>query len=492
MKRIILFYPSPKFGGPIQPRIELPQSLLTIAGPLDRAGYSILIIDQRLESQWRQILSYELHHKRPICVGISAMTGPQIQHALEASRLIRRHGTTPIVWGGIHPTLMPKQTLANENVDIVVQGEGEETFFELVQAIERGAALSGVNGIWFKKDGKTSQTAPRPFIDLNKQPPLPYHLVDFSKYLVKISGRPHVSLETSRGCPFKCGYCYDTAVYKSRWRGLSVDETVRRIKLLIKDCGVKGFLFTDDNFFGDKQRALSIFKRLKEEAPGIACSKVDGHISVLDTLSDPELQLLKEGGCTRLMMGVESGSPRILKLLRKEFEICTLLKFNKRLKAYNIMPHYFFMMGVPTETKEELARTVSLFLRVSRENETAIPRLNVFTPFPGTYLYRLSVDNGLKVPEKLEDWVTFNFRTTHSTAPWLSEKRKKLIRMLHFVSALAIGGNFIVPYKKTHFIARTLAALYYPIARVRIKKLFYHFPIELKLAEWSGVYPKQS
>ena len=490
MKRIVLFYPAHKFGGPVQPRIELPQSLLTIATPLDRAGYNIRIIDQRLESCWREILSEEVR-KAPICVGISAMTGPQIRNALDASRLVRQHGSVPIVWGGIHPTLMPEQTLENENVDIVVQGEGEETFFGLVKALENGTPLGSVNGIWYKVTDRIVRTSPRALIDLNQQPPLSYHLVDLKKYLVELSGQPHISLETSRGCQFKCQYCYDTIVYKSRWRGLSVDETLRRIKLLVNDYGVKGFLFTDDNFFGVKERAIAIFKRLNEEELGITCSKVDGHLSVLATLSNQELRLLRDAGCRRLMVGVESGSPRILKMLRKELDVSKLLEFNKRVIPYDMIPHYFFMMGYPTETEDELSQTVSLFLRVTEENKTAIPRLNVFTPFPGTGLYEISVRNGLSVPERLEDWVSFNWRTITRNAGWLSEKRKKLIRMLHLTAALALRNNFIAPYKKTSFLVRLLATIYYPIARIRVKKLFYRFPLELRLAEWTGVYPKQ-
>ena len=158
---------------------------------------------------------------------------------------------------------------------------------------------------------------------------------------------------------------------------------------------------------------------------------------------------------------------------------------------YDIVPHYFFMMGYPTETEDELAQTVSLFLQLSQENKTAIPRMNVFTPFPGTGLYDVSMQNGLRAPEKLEDWVSFNWRTVNKYTPWLSGKRQKLIRMLHFISALALRNNFIAPYKKTSFLVRLLATIYYPIARVRVKRLFHRFPLEMRLAEWAGVYPKQ-
>ncbi|MBW1742058.1 MAG: B12-binding domain-containing radical SAM protein, partial [Deltaproteobacteria bacterium] len=453
--------------------------------------YDVTIIDQRIDNRWRENLVAELG-KNPICFGVSSMTGPQIGNALKVSSLVRESGDTPIVWGGIHPTLLPLQTVENRNIDIVVQGEGEETFFELVQTLERRESLSKVRGIWYKENGDIRHTPPRPFIDLNKQPPLSYHLVDIKKYLVKLDGQEYMSLETSRGCQFKCNYCYNTEVYQSKWRGLTADETLRRLKALISDYGIKAFLFTDDNFFGSKERALNIFRRIEEEKLGITCGKVDGHISVLAKLKDSELDLLRRNGCERLMVGVESGSPRMLELMRKELHIPGLLRFNRRLLDFDIIPHYFFMMGYPTETSAELSQTISLFLKITGENHTAIPRLNVYTPFPGTGLFDISVENGLKMPLKLEDWIPFNFRTVTENAPWLSKRRMELLRMLHFISALAVRNNFISPYKETNMLVRLVATAYYPIARKRIENLYYKFPVELKIAEWLGVYPKQA
>jgi len=491
MKHIILFCPSHKIGGSVQPRIELPLGLLHISTPLDRAGYDVKIIDQRIDKHWRKRLLEELN-KNPICVGVTSMTGPQIRHGLDASHLVREHSAVPVVWGGIHPTLLPEQTIENENIDIVVQGEGEETFFELVQTLEDGESLGGVRGIWYKENGEIKKTESRPFIDLNNQPPLSYHLVDVSKYLIRLFERGHLSLETSRGCPFKCNYCYNTKVYKSTWRGLTVDETIRRIKILAKDYGVKGILFSDDNFFGNKERALNILERMKEENLGIICSKVDAHISALSKLTDDELTLLKECGCKMLMMGVESGSPRMLEMMKKPLRIPDLLEFNRRIMKFDIMPLYFFMMGYPTETFTELSQTISLYMRLIRENKDAVSHVNIYTPFPGTGLFDICVERGLKLPERLEEWVPFNYRTANENAPWLSERKKKTIRMLHFATLFTSRRVFLDPYKKTNPLIVLLARIYHPIAKMRVYNLYYKFPLEIKLAELLGLYPKQT
>jgi anaerobic magnesium-protoporphyrin IX monomethyl ester cyclase len=490
MRRVVLFYPSPKFGGPIHPRIELPQSLLTIATPLDAAGYEVRIIDQRVDRDWRERLLQEAD-SGPLCVGVSSMTGPQIRNGLTASRLIHERCRAPVVWGGVHPTLRPRQTVEHPDVDIVVEGEGEETLLDLVRALERHAPLSDVRGIWYKDGGAVRQTEPRPLIDLNQQPQLAYHLVDVHRYLVKIDGEDYFSFETSRGCQYKCAYCYNCAAYGSRWRGLTVDETLQRLRRAIDAFGIRRVLFTDDNFFGSKERALSILTRLRDERWGIRCGKLDGHPALMASLRDEELRLIRDSGCNRLMMGIESGSPRVLALMRKEFKIPDLLALNCRLADHDIVPHYFFMMGYPTETRAELKATTALFLRLNRENRAAIPRLSIYTPFPGTELFDLCVEHGLEAPSRLEDWVPMNFSTLLSTRPWISAPRRETIRTMHFTSLLAIRSNFVSPYKQTQRWVRLLAALYYPVARARMSLLFSGLPVERRLAELTGVYPTQ-
>ena len=180
-KRVVLVYPHIIEGWQARPRMAMPMSLLCIATPVMNAGYDVKIIDQRVEPRWESILRQELQ-KDPLCVGVSSMTGPQLRHALDISKMVKEYGNSPVIWGGTHASLLPDQTLKNENIDIVVQGEGEETFPELVEALDGKRPLSTVKGIWYKENGHIKNTGMRPFIDLNKQPPLPYHLIDLKKY----------------------------------------------------------------------------------------------------------------------------------------------------------------------------------------------------------------------------------------------------------------------------------------------------------------------
>jgi anaerobic magnesium-protoporphyrin IX monomethyl ester cyclase len=489
MTKVVLIYPSNKFGGSVQSRVELPLGLLAVGSPLARAGYDVKIIDQRRDAGWREALGRELA-SGPICLGISSMTGPQIRNGIEAARMGKAAGVT-VVWGGIHATLLPQQTVLHPAVDIVVEGEGEETFFELVQALESSRPIDQVRGVWWKQDGQARSSGTRPHLDLNRQEPLAYHLVKLSDYLIDVFGRGHLSLETSRGCPFRCSYCYNTRVYGGTWRSLCVDEAMRRIRLLVRDHGVKGILFTDDNFFGKQRWALEVLRRIVDERLDVTVSKIDAHVASLARLTDDELRLLARAGCKMVMMGIESGSPRILRMLNKPTRIPELLHLNRRLRGSGVRPHYFFMMGFPGETEDDLRQTLALKTQLSRDNPEGVPRFNIFTAFPGTPLYEECRNQGLRPHERLEDWVTFNYRTVNDRAVWLSAEQKAMIRMLHFATLLAERNNFINPYKKTPLWVKLAASLYLPVARFRVENTFHRFPLDLKLAEWLGVYPKQ-
>src|SRR3989338_5956638 len=203
---IILIYP--KTGQDVGSNVAPPHALLTIAAPLVKKGYRVKIVDQRRDPHWRRTVSAHLA-KRPICVGISSMTGTQIHFALEAARFIRQidDGRTPIVWGGAHPTILPEQTLKNEYVDIVYIGESDITFMELVEALRTKAPLAGVKGIAFKDGAKIVMTQKRELINVEDLLPIPWDIINVEDYIqpdfyLKKSPRTLDIGQTSRGCPF--------------------------------------------------------------------------------------------------------------------------------------------------------------------------------------------------------------------------------------------------------------------------------------------------
>ncbi len=489
-KRVLLVYPRIIRGWQAQPRVEIPIGLLCIATAVVQKGYDVTILDQRVEPKWRSILEQELRED-PICVGISSMTGPQLRHALEISNVVKDYGNVPVVWGGIHPTILPDQTLRNEFIDFIVQGEGEEAFLELVQALEGKKSLRTVKGIWYKDKGQTKDTGTRPFVDLNQQPPLEYRLVDLKKYLRVISGVGHLNFFTSRGCTYPCTFCFTGPFNSKRWRGMDSDLAVQRIKDFVQTYQVKGLTFIDNNFFTDIERGRRILKGLIREDLGIVISKISIRPDTLLQLNDDDFALLEQAGCRRLTIAVESGSERIRVLLKKPVDVPDIRELNQRLKDSLFVPGFLFMMGLPTETKEDLAESVSLALRLLDENPKAKAFFNIYTPFPGTELFDMAVRHGLRVPESLEDWGSFNYRNLTQGAPWLSEEMRKIIEMLDFCAFFIGKGPFPRGYERASLWVSLLCNLYAPLAKARVKHFWGQFPVEMKLAKLFGLYAKQ-
>jgi anaerobic magnesium-protoporphyrin IX monomethyl ester cyclase len=489
-KRVVLVYPRLIKGWQAQPRVEIPMGFLCIATAVVQEGYDVKIIDQRVEPRWRSILEQELQ-KDPICVGVSSMTGPQLRYALEISKIVKDYGNVPVVWGGIHPTILPDQTLRNEFIDFIVQGEGEEAFLELVQALEGKKSLGTVKGIWYKDNGQIKDTGTRPFVDLNQQPPLEYHLIDLKKYLRFISGVGHLNFFTSRGCTYPCSFCFTGPFNSKRWRWMDSGLAVQRIKDFVQRYNVKGLTFIDNNFFMDMERGRSILKGLMREDLRIVISKISIRPDTLLKMNDDDFALLEQAGCRRLTIAVESGSERIRALLKKPIDVPGIRELNRRLKNSLLVPSFLFMMGLPTETKEDLAESVSLVLRLLDENPKANTFFNIYTPFPGTELFDITVKHGLHVPEGLEDWVSFNYRNLTQGAPWLSEEMRNIVEMLDFCTFFIGKGPFFQPYEKTSLLVSVLCKIYAPLANKRVKHLGYQFPAEIKLAKLLGLYAKQ-
>ncbi len=485
---VVLFNPAPRSGFQAHRRVELPLNLLHTATPLVHAGFRVKIIDQFADPRWEGRLREALKEK-PVCFGVSSMTGPQIIRALEACRSLKRlYPDVPTVWGGIHPSILPEQTLENPFVDIVVLGEGEATLPELVEALANGGPLRTVAGIAYRENGGVAFTADRPFVDLDAQPPLAYDLVDIHLYRRRIFGSDHVSFNSSRGCSHRCAFCYDSVVHKRVWRAMRPETVVERLERLMRDHGIRGFNFTDDNLFIDLNHAYRLMEQIVRKELGIRIGKLHIRIDSIRRMDDDFFRLLVRAGVERFTIGVESGSQRVLDMIRKHLTVEQVLEASHKLAGIPILPHYLFMMGLPTETPEELGQSIRLSERLLRENPRAAKSFNIYMPYPGTELYRFAVELGLEEPKRLEDWSPLNYRYVPRKAPWILPGTKKLLSGLDF-PLMFMGTNFT--YKKTHPIVKGLARLYSPLARYRIEHLNARFPIETLVVKRLGLFGRQ-
>ena len=289
----------------------------------------------------------------------------------------------PIILGGAHATLLPKETLATApEVDIIIRGGGEETVVELMRALENKQPLSNVAGISYRKDGEVvTNPAWSGSIDLDSLPFLAYHLLPWRKY------RPHpphgralpfAAIITSRGCPYNCCYC-SKPIFGTKFRGQSPARVLEEVAYLNKKFGIREIAFYDDVFTLDKKRAYNI-------ADGIIRSglKIYWTCETRVNLIDKELlQHIKRAGCYSIAYGIESGSPEMLSTIDKGISLEQVEQAVRLSREAGLQVIGYFMIGSPGESPQTIRQTIQFAKRLKLD----FAQFAVTTPFPGTKLY---------------------------------------------------------------------------------------------------------
>lgn len=463
--------------------LRMPGGLMSISAFLDREGYKIKILDSRKEKDWENQLK-DLLKSKPLCVGLSAATGRMIHYALEVSKLVKEMDKDiPVVWGGMHPTLVPETTIAHPLVDIIITGEADATFTDLVHALDKGKPLNDVAGIWFKTaDGKTVKTSERKMIeDLDTIPRMPYHLVDVKAYSsIDFRGLPSMDLTTSRGCPYRCTFCYLTAFNHQRWRAWSVKRTLEEIQYLIDTFGVRDLYFTDDNFATDLNRMKQIMQGMIDNKWDLMWGTQGTRMDTLARMDDSMLELMDKSGCGEISVGVESGSQRILDLMKKDTTLGLYVDMSKRLAKYKFVKKYNCILGFPTETIDEMKTTIKLALDMAKQDPNAWFPFNIYAPYPGTPMFALAVEHGFNTPKDLEGWIHLEpvgWQQYYNN--WFTPEINKFMQNVNFTSYFAFKST---KQKITNKFGRMLFDLYHPVARFRFNHSFYALPIESKIA----------
>lgn len=442
---VLLLYP--KTGMDMGSTVAPPHGLLTVAAPVIKAGYSVKLLDQRVEPVTRNIIEQYLSSET-ICVALSVMTGTQILYALKLAQIVRdlTNGKVPIVWGGCHPSVMPEQTLEHEHVDFVVNGEGDETFIELVRALDHKTSFNGIKGLLYKESGKTVRTENRPLLDVEGLLPTPWELVDVEKYIHRdmyVQSRSRVLDvgQTSRGCPFNCGFCSSASLRERKWRAISVDKTLDRIEEEVKRFRLDGIWLRDDEFYINRKRATDICQGFIDRELNLNFYTSGTRADVFMKASDSDIDVLKRAGAHTLKFGAESGSQRILDLMIKGIKVQQTLDANQRCKKFGITPVFGLMMGYPTETFEEINQSIDLGFQLQRENPAAqLETMAIFTPLPGTPDFKLSLEHGLIPPGSLEEWGNWifdDYDPEGRRSPWYNEKERNTLGNISYTSILA-------------------------------------------------------
>jgi len=447
MANVILF--RPKFSDYKVQTLPIPWGLLYIASSLIKEGYSVKIIDELINPNWQNMIQNEIKQK-PKLFGISCMTGKQIKYSLNFSSFIKKHSDIPVVLGGVHPSILPEQTLRNEYIDFVVKHEGEETIIELMKSFEEKQDLEKIIGLGYKRNNKIFVNKDRPLIKLDNLPCIAYNLIEVDRYIGKRFGSQRsFELCTSRGCPHQCKFCYNLNYNKCTWRSLSVDKIFDNLYEVIDKYKIDCITWREDNFFIDKKRVKEIAERIIREKINIRWH-ADCRVDYVYNYTQDFIDLLKRSGCHTLTLGVESGSNKILKSINKGITQEQVIKVKEKLTKNKIYQDYHFMMGFPDETDEDIKQTIDLIYKLMRSNKYfgGICGPSLYTPYPGTLLYKKSLTKGFSPPKTLESWINMDWHTLN--IPWIKGKPRKVIEDIAW-NIMGIGQKFVRNYFKFKF-----------------------------------------
>ncbi len=474
-----------------------PAGLLYIAAPLVEHGIDVIIIDQTAERQWYERLIENLNDKT-VCVGITSLTGNMIKNGIEIVKMVREHSDCPVVWGGTHPSIEYETTIQSEYVDIVVEGEGEETFFELVMTLKDKRSYENIKGIVYKKDGLIQRNIGRELYDLNKIPPLPVHLTNIDNYrghvglsaFFRFKYDTALSIETSRGCNFKCTYCVlanENYGEKANWRSMSALKIIEIVEENIDKYGVRAFAFIDDNFFVDVERAKEFVDLIFERNLDIEWF-ADMRMDTIAKFMDVDfLKALEKAGLRSLGIGIETGSERMLRFLHKGQKRKHYIDANKMLAETGVVAQYGLIQGLPTETVSDVGDTYTLIAELIKDNPKCLPVLNKLLPTPGTPILDQCVKSGFNPPKKFEDWVDYcDVGWTHGRAEWMDEESAKLIMSNLYINVLLIMRMTL----ENSLLVKIAFSFAMKLILFRIRKQFYALKVEKLLYSVYKVYSK--
>lgn len=424
---VILYYPKIRYL-PEYKFFWTPLSLLAISRLL-KDDYKIIIIDGNIQRDYHTLVKD--HLGRCICIGISTITGGnQLLDSIEFARFIRnRKKNVPIVWGGPHPTSLPDETIKYDMVDIVVRGQGEITFKEVVNSLEKGGSFDKVLGITYKKNNQVIHNNGRPIFDINDLPNMPWELINVGNYIrndVTINIKT-INLVSSYGCPYSCKFCYEVVAYKRRWTGLKAKRILDEISALVGQYGINGVKFYDANFFVNPSRIKDFCEGVIERKLKIKWA-ASAHPKDLLRLND-YFGLVKESGCTRILIGAESGSPEVLEFIDKKVTVKEILEAARLCNEFEIIGSFTFMVGFPIDADKNGKQTKDLIEIILGNYPKHEIRVHLWAPYPGTELYPIALEKGFEPPKTLEEWADYEYYKPQT--PWINEE---LVKMLEYTS----------------------------------------------------------
>ncbi len=365
---------------------RMPIGLAYIAAVGEQKGWEVEIIDAEAMRYSLGDIEREISRLQPDVIGITCTT-PLYPIAAKIAKIAKAiNPQIKTILGGPHINAMPEDSLSKSPmVDIVVFGEGEATFSELLDYLKRGGMKPNIRGVGYHNNKAIVLNTPRSSIaDLDSIPFPARHKFPIEKYYDPDRyNTPYTLMVTSRGCPYNCIFCGSSVTWGHHIRFRSADNVLNEIGEVINKFGIHNITFSDDTFTLGKKRVIDICKGIIERGYDIEflCS------SRINTIDEKRLEFLAEAGCKEISFGVESGDEEILKTISKHIDLNKVKPVFDMVKSFGIKVHSSYIIGNPGDTHETIEKTINFAI----ESGTDAAQFSISTPYPGTTLWNMAL-----------------------------------------------------------------------------------------------------
>lgn len=472
---VILYQPKVDYK-PHYPCFWAPLSILSVSAPLVAKGIKVIILDGNLEQHQRDKRIVKKNIANCICIGISAMIGGnQLKRALGFAKFIKKEkAEVPIVFGGPLASIIQEQLLSAPEVDCVVCGQGEQPMSDLVDSLIAGSDYKKIPGVMTRDNKENFRLS---FLNKNGFPPYPWELLDVEKYIRSDNylGKRVLNYVSSQGCPYRCGYCSEVAVYRSKWKALSAERVIKEIKSLKQKYSLDGIKFYDANFFANPKRVLEFAKGLIDNNLQLKWG-ASAHPTAIIRLKD-SLAEIKKSGLNRLLIGAESGSQEALNHINKECSVKDNLHVAYLCVKYCIPVAFTFIVGIPG-VDNDINETLNLALRMKSISEEFDIKMHFYAPFPGTPLFEEAQRLGYNAPNNLQEWSNHDYYLIQT--PWIKKSEEiKVRRFSDFYCDFLYPPLWFRKEIKKNSVSNIVYKILRKIVKVRCKIHFYSFPFEM-------------